>query len=247
MRIGIIGAGQIGSNLARKLSATGHSVFVANSREPDTIRAIADEAGASAVTVAEVVKDVDIVIIAIPERNVLVLPKDLFGEVSPDVIVVDTGNYYPSMREDAIAEIKSGMPESQWVSQQLGRPVVKAFNTMLAHSLTTKGMPDGIEGRIALPVSGDDPRAKKIVIDLIDAIGFDGIDAGTIAESWRQQPGTPACCSDLQADDLRRALSMADKTQAPRLRDLILQKMSQLSEGFTIKDLIDINRAIHNL
>ncbi len=247
MRIGIIGVGQIGSSLARKLSAIGHSVFVANSREPDTISSIADEAGASAVTVAEAVKDVDIVIIAIPERNVLVLPKDLFGEVSPDVIVVDAGNYYPSMREDAIAEIESGMPESQWVSQQLGRPVVKAFNTIVAHSLTTKGMPDGIEGRIALPVSGDDPRAKKIVIDLIDTIGFDGIDAGTIAESWRQQPGTPACCSDLQADDLRRALSMADKTQAPHLRDLILKKMSQLSEGFTIKDLIDINRTIHDM
>jgi 8-hydroxy-5-deazaflavin:NADPH oxidoreductase len=247
MRIGIIGAGQVGSSLAGKLSATGHRVFIANSRESDTIRAIAGEAGASAVTVAEVVKDVDIVIIAIPERNVRVLPKGLFDEVSPDVIVVDAGNYYPGMRGDEIVEIEGGMPESQWVSQQVGRPVVKAFNTILAYSLTTKGMPDGTAGRIALPVSGDDPGAKKIVIDLIDAIGFDGVDAGTIAESWRQQPGTPACCSDLQADGLRRALSMADKAQAGHLRDLILQKMSQLNEGFTIKDLIDINRAVHNL
>jgi 8-hydroxy-5-deazaflavin:NADPH oxidoreductase len=247
MRIGIIGAGQVGSSLARKLSATGHSVFIANSREPDTIRSIADEAGALAVAVTEVVKDVDIVIIAIPERNILALPKNLFDEASADVIVVDAGNYYPGMREDAITEIEGGMPESQWVSRQVGRPVVKAFNTILAHSLSTMGVADGMEGRIALPVSGDDRRAKKIVIDLIDSIGFDGIDAGTIADSWRQQPGTPACCSDLQSDDLRRALSMADKTRAPHLRDLILQKMGQLSAGFTIKDLIDINRAVHNL
>lgn len=247
MRIGIVGAGQVGSTLARKLSVIGHTVLLANSREPDTIRTIADAAGASAVTVAEALKDVDIVIIAIPERSVPLLAKTLFDKVSPDVIIVDTGNYYPGMRDEAIAEIESGLPESQWVSQQLGRPVVKAFNTILAHSLSTKGMPDGIKSRVALPVSGDDPRAKKIVIDLIGAIGFDGIDAGTIAESWRQQPGTPACCSDLQADELRRALSMADKAQAPHLRDLILQKMSRLNDGFTIKDLIDINRSVHNL
>jgi len=247
MKIGIIGAGQIGSSLARKLSSIGNHVLVANSREPATIKSIADEAGASAVTVSDVVKDVDLVIVAIPERNIPDLPKDLFDQVSCDVIVVDTGNYYPGSRADAIAEIESGMPESQWVSRQLGRPVVKAFNTILAHSLATKGMPDGIEDRIAIPVSGDDPYTKKIVTDLIGAIGFDGIDAGTIAESWRQQPGTPACCSDLQADGLRRALSLADKAQAPHLRDLILQKMAQLQAGFTTKDLIDINRAIHNL
>ena len=207
MRIGIIGAGQVGSSLARKLGATGHTILLANSREPDTIRAIADAAGAAAVTVAEAVKDVEIVILAIPERNVPLLPKVLFERVSPKVIVVDAGNYYPAMREDAIDEIESGMPESQWVSQQLGRPVVKAFNTILAHSLATKGGPDRVNSRIALPVSGDDSRARKIVIDLIYSMGFDAIDAGAIAESWRQQPGTPACCSDLQADDLRRLVN----------------------------------------
>jgi hypothetical protein len=96
-------------------------------------------------------------------------------------------------------------------------------------------------------VSGDQPRAKKLVVDLIDTIGFDAIDVGTLAESWRQQPGTPACCSDLQAGSLRRALSMADKLQAAGLLALTLEKISQLPENFSNDDLIAINRAVHGL
>jgi len=247
MKIGIIGAGQVGSALSRKLSAVGHTVFLANSRGPETIRQIADETGASAVTVAAAVEGVDLVIIAVPERNVAVLPEKLFDCVSADVVIVDAGNYSPSLSEGPIVEIEGGTPESQWVSQQLGRPVVKAFNTILADSLSAKGKAAGMEGRIAIPVAGDEPRPKQIVIDLIGSIGFEGVDAGTIAESWRQQPGTPACCSDLEADDLRRALSRADKARAPELLALIFEKMGQLSPSFTGDDLVNINRSVHGL
>ena len=236
----------MGSVLARKLRDTGHGILLANSREPQTVE-LADSAGIHTVAVAEAVRNVDVVIIAIPVRSVPLLATGLFDRVSPDVTVVDTCNYYPGTPEEVIEEIEAGTPESQWVSQQLGRPVVKAFNTILAHSLATKGTSPGAEGRIALPVSGDQPRAKKLVIDLIDMIGFDGVDAGTLAESWRQQPGTPACCSDLQADALRRALSMADKVQAPGLLALTLEKITQLQENFSNDDLIAINRAVHGL
>jgi predicted dinucleotide-binding enzyme len=237
----------MGSVLARKLGDTGHIILLANSRGPETLKELVDGAAIHAVAVAEAVRDVDIVIIAVPVRNVPFLATGLFDKVPPDVTVVDTCNYYPGAPDEAIADIEDRMPESQWVSQQLGRPVVKAFNTILAHSLATKGTSPGAAERVALPVSGDQPRAKKFVIDLIDTIGFDAIDAGTLAESWRQQPGTPACCSDLQADSLRSALSMANKVRAPRLLALTLEKISQLQENFSNDDLIAINRAVHGL
>ena len=137
------------------------------------------------------------------------------------------------------------MPESQWVAQQLDRPVVKAFNSILAHSLATKGRPAGTPGRIALPVAGDDTPSKEIVIGLVDAAGFDAIDAGTLAESWRQQPGTPAYCTDLEADALGPALAKADKARAPQLRDLTLQRVMGLAPGFTNEDMVAINRSLH--
>ncbi len=244
MRIGIIGAGHIGGTLARKLSSAGHTVRIANSRGPDTIRQLADEAGATAVPVADAVKDVDVIIVSIPEKNVPLLPKDLFTGVPEDVVVVDTGNYYPGLRDEPIEAIERGTPESVWVSEQLGRPVVKAFNSIIAHSLATKGRPAGAAGRIALPVAGDDPRAKKIVIELVDVTGFDGVDAGPLEASWRQQPGTPAYCTDLEADDLRRALAAADRTQAPRLRDASVQKVQQLGGGFSMDAIIELNRSL---
>jgi predicted dinucleotide-binding enzyme len=135
----------------------------------------------------------------------------LFRGLPEAVIVVDTGNYYPSFRDGRIDAIESGMTESGWVAQQLGRPVVKAFNNIIAHSLAEGGLPAGAKGRIALPVAGDDRRAKAVVIDLIDALGFDGIDSGSLDESWRQQPGTPVYCTDLDVDGVRRGLSQADR------------------------------------
>ena len=245
MNIGIIGAGQIGATLARKLSVAGNTVQLADARGAKAIKLIAEEAGAVAVAVAEAAKNVEVLIVSIPTKGIPDLPKDLFDKASHDLIVVDTGNYYPGMRDDPIAAIEGGMPESQWVSEQLGRPVVKAFNSLLAYSLANKGLPAGTKGRIAMSVSGDDPRAKKIVIELVDAVGFDGIDAGKLADSWRHQPGTPAYCVDLEANPLRRALSAADREKAPQLRDLALQKMGQLGEGFTNDDLLNINRSLH--
>jgi predicted dinucleotide-binding enzyme len=245
MKVGIIGAGNIGANLARKFSEAGHRVALANSRGAESIAAVAAEAGASAVSVVDAVKGADVVVVSIPENAVPQLPRGLFARLPDDVVVVDTGNYYPGMRDEPVSAIETGMPESQWVSEQLGRPVVKAFNSILAHSLQTKGRPAGTDGRIALPVSGDDKQAKQIVMGLVDAAGFDAVDAGTLAQSWRQQPGTPAYCTDLDAVALRPALAKADKLRAPRLRDLALQKVMGLAPGFTNDDVLQINRSLH--
>ena len=157
----------------------------------------------------------DIVILAVPEKSVWQLPRDILATTS--AAVVDAGNYYPS-RDSRIPEIERGLPESAWVARLLGRPVIKAFNNILADSLATRGAPAGTPGRICLSVAGDDLRAKAKVLRLIDALGFDGIDAGTLADSWRQQPGTPAYCRDLDINKLEAALAKADAAQVAAYR-----------------------------
>jgi predicted dinucleotide-binding enzyme len=215
MKIGIIGAGHIGGTLTRRLRALGHDVSVANSRGPQTLAGLAKETGAHAVTVSEAARDRDVVIVTIPEKNVARLPKDLFAGATERAVVVDTGNYYPQQRDGRIAEIEQGMTESRWVSRQLGRPVVKAFNNIYAQHLLEMGRPKGDSRRIALPVAGDDAAAKQVVMRLIDELGFDPVDAGTLDESWRQQPGTPVYATDFDAAGVRRALAEA----SPERRD----------------------------
>jgi predicted dinucleotide-binding enzyme len=209
MRIGIIGAGNIGGALARGLTALGHQVSIANSRGPQTLAALAKETGANPVTVQEAARAGDVVIVTIPEKAIRDLPRELFEGVPDHVVVVDTGNYYPRQRDGLIEEIEGGMTESRWVSDRLGRPVVKAFNNIYARSLAGGGKPRGAKGRIALPVAGDDQRAKEIVLRLVDELGFDPVDAGGLGESWRQQPGTPVYTKDFDAEGVKRALAEA--------------------------------------
>ncbi|HEU4563181.1 MAG TPA: NAD(P)-binding domain-containing protein [Gemmatimonadaceae bacterium] len=218
MKIGIIGAGQIGGTLTRRLTALGHEVKVANSRGPETLAGLAAETGAKAVPVADAVRGVELVVVTIPEAHVRDLPKDLFAGVPDDVVVVDTGNYYPRERDGRIAEIEDGMAESRWVSRQLGRPVVKAFNNIRAQSLMERGRPPGSPDRVALPVSGDSKAAKDVVMRLIEQLGFDAVDAGGLDDSWRQQPGTPVYATDLDAAGGRRALAEARPDRAPEFR-----------------------------
>ncbi|MDB4870549.1 MAG: putative dinucleotide-binding enzyme [Gemmatimonadales bacterium] len=217
MKIGIIGAGHIGGNLTRRLSALGHQVFVANSRGPDSLADLAAETGATAVTVNEAARSGDVVVVTIPLKSVPLLPRDLFANTPASVVIVDTGNYYPQ-RDGQIEAIEQGTTESRWVSQQLRRPVIKAFNNIYAQHLLEEGRPKGEQGRIALPVAGDDKDAKAVVMRLVEELGFDAIDAGGLDESWRQQPGTPVYGTDFDADLARRALSQASPERTPHFR-----------------------------
>lgn len=218
MKIGIIGAGMIGSTLTRRLTALGHHIQVANSRSPDTLEALAAETGATPVWAKDAVHGVDLVVITIPEKSVTQLPDDLFRDVPDDVVVVDTGNYYPRERDGRIKPIEDGMPESRWVEQQLGRPIIKAFNNIYFKSLLEKGRPAQSPERIALPVAGDDHRAKTVVLELIEQLGFDAVDAGGLDESWRQQPGSPVYTSDRDADGVRQGLKEASPERDPKFR-----------------------------
>lgn len=218
MKIGIIGAGHIGGTLTRRLTQLGHEVRVANSRGPETLTELAEETGATPVTVRDAVRDVELIVVTIPQANVRDLPDDLFDDVPEDVVVVDTGNYYPRQRDGRIDEIEEGMPESRWVEQQLGHPVVKAFNNIWAQHLMDRGRPAGSRDRIALPVAGDNEKAKHTVLELVEELGFDAVDAGGLDESWRQQPGTPVYTADLDAEGVRQALKEARRDRLPEFR-----------------------------
>jgi predicted dinucleotide-binding enzyme len=211
MKIGIIGAGHIGGTLTRRLRSLGHEVRVANSRGPESLQNLAKETGAQAIGMHDAPKGADLVIVTIPEKSVPDLPKDLFASAPKDLIVVDTGNYYPKQRDGLIAEIEGGLPESQWVERELGHPVIKAFNNIFARHLLENGLPKGSAKRIALPVAGDDPKAKAVVMRIVDELGFDPIDTGGLDESWRQQPGTPVYTTDHNAEGVRQALSEAHR------------------------------------
>jgi 8-hydroxy-5-deazaflavin:NADPH oxidoreductase len=218
MKIGVVGAGNIGGALARHLVRLGHDVVVANSRGPETLAAFAAESGATPVSVAEALREREVVVITIPQKAVPALPTALFAKLPASVAVVDTGNYYPELRDGRISELDEGTLDSEWVAKQIGRPVVKAFNNIYAASLDRKGTPKGTPGRIALSVAGDSVPAKATTMHLIDELGFDPVDAGALKESWRQQPGAPAYCNDLDAARLKQALAEADRSRVNEYR-----------------------------
>ncbi len=204
MNIGIIGAGHIGSALAVRLVSLGHSVKIANSRGPETLDGVAEKTGATPATAREAAQHGEIIVVTIPLKNIPDLDKDLFAGVAAEVPVIDTSNYYPMLRDGQMPELEHGdLTESEWVQQHLGRPVVKVFNNIYADHLQNKGVAAGTPGRIALPVAGDGPAAKQKVMALVEELGFDAVDDGTLHESWRQQPGTPSYGADLPADQLR--------------------------------------------
>jgi predicted dinucleotide-binding enzyme len=209
MEIGIIGAGQIGGTLTRLLTKQGHTVKVSNSRAPETLADLAAETGATAVWAKDAPVDADLVIVSIPQKNTPDLAPGIVSTRKPDAPVIETNNYYPQQRDGRIDAIEEGTPESVWVSEQLGAPVFKVFNGIFWKRLLENGVPRGTAGRIALPIAGDDPAGKQIVSDLVDAIGFDPVDAGTLAESWRQQPDTPVYGTDLDAEGAKKALAEA--------------------------------------
>jgi predicted dinucleotide-binding enzyme len=215
MKIGIIGTGNIGAALTRHFTRLEHDVVAANSRGPASLVDLAKETGAKPVSVAEVPRGRDLVVVTIPEGKIPDLPRGLFKNAPDNLIVIDTGNYYPRHRDGKIAGIENGLLESRWVEQQLGHPVIKVFNNIYAEHLAKRGKSPGAPGRIALPVSGDDAKAKEVVMKLVNDIGFDPVDAGGLDESWRQQPGTPVYAADFDAAAVRRGLAQATPERKP--------------------------------
>ncbi|WP_436737966.1 NADPH-dependent F420 reductase [Streptomyces sp. BBFR102] len=243
MRIGVIGSGPIGQTLTRKFSARGHDVQVANSRGPETVDAAALEHGASAVQAADAVLGKDVVILSVPFGRVPDVAA-LLASVPGETVVIDTSNYFPHL-SGPIDAVERGQVESLWVAEQLGRPVVKAWNAALAGTLQTKGVPAGTAGRIALPVAADSQEARRVGMRLVDESGFDPFDAGMLADSWRQQPMTPAYCTELDLEDLATALGAADRGAGARNRDRMMERFASLAAEPTLAETVELNRSLH--
>jgi 8-hydroxy-5-deazaflavin:NADPH oxidoreductase len=225
MNIGIIGVGHIGKTLALKLSAAGHEVAVANSRGPESIGADVLATGAKPVTVQQAVIKMDVIIISIPLNRIPEIAPLLAG-VSDETVVIDTSNYYPA-RDNKIESIEAGQVESQWVQEQLGRPVAKAWNTIGSDSFAKKGKPAGSPDRIAIPIAADREMDRKVTMALVEETGFDAFDAGPLEDSWRQQPGAPAYGTDLTLKELLVAIAAADKARLPKRRDLAVAAIQE--------------------
>src|SRR6266446_4253041 len=222
MNIGVIGTGDIGAVILKKLRDAGYPVKMANSKGPDSLRELSAKTGAIPVSVEEVVQGVDILFLVLPQKAFPVLPKGLLNKAKKETIVIDVGNYYP-WRDGRIDEIESGLTESAWVEKQIGRPVFKVLNSIVAKALAGAGRPTGSRDRVALPISGDNPKAKEIVAQLIDRIGFDSVDAGTIAESRRQQPGSPVYCTNPTKEELQLWLKKVDRSSLATNRERALK------------------------
>ncbi len=219
MKIGIIGAGNIGGNLTRRLTALGHDVSVANSRGPETLTDLAEETGATPVTVAEAARGAEIVVVTIPFGKVPDLPSGLFDAAAEGFAVIDTGNYYPQQRDGRIAGVEDeGLTESRWTERQLGHSVIKAFNGTYAQDILDRHRPAGDPQRMALPVAGDDEAAKKTVRALIEQLGFDTVDAGGLDDSWRQQPDTPVYGLREGVEGVTKALAEASPERKAAFR-----------------------------
>ncbi len=222
MRIGIIGVGPIGATLIRQYARAGHDIKMTNANDAEKLKKLEEETGVKAVTLEQITADINVLVVSVPLVAIPELGKALGKRIPADTVVIDTTNYYP-IRDGVIGEIEEGMIESVWVSNHLGHPVIKAYNSILAGSLQESGLPEGNQDRIALAISGDDEKAKSLVATLINDSGFDTLDAGNLEESWLQQPGSPVYCTDLNLAQLKKNIFRANREVLPERRELSVQ------------------------
>jgi len=210
MTIGLIGAGHIGSQLARLAVAHDHDVVLSNSRGPGTLSGLVAELGpnARAATPTEAAAAGDMVVVTIPLKSINTVPAAPLARK----IVIDTTNYYPQ-RDGQIAELDNDtLTTSELLQRHLPTSkVVKAFNHIHAASLTADAQPAGTANRRALAIAGDDAGAKAAVAKLIDEFGFDVVDIGPLSESWRIQRDMPGYGPRRTADELKRDLAAAQR------------------------------------
>jgi predicted dinucleotide-binding enzyme len=238
--IGIIGAGNVGNALATSLVKIGYAVKVANTKGAESLKEFAAQTGAQAVNLSEIAHGVNILIIAVPLHRIPDL-EPLIKTIPSGVAIMDTSNYIPLLN-GTIQAIEDGLALSEWVAQQLKVPVIKAFNNITSYGMANSGKAKGAADRIALPVSGDDAKRKSVIVELVDELGFDAFDAGSLKESWRHDIGEPAYCTDPLLQELPGLMAKADVAKARRLRDIMIDILIKLPPTFPPQGLIPMLR-----
>lgn len=247
MKIGMIGVGQIGAALLRQYAKAGHKIKFTNAANIEKRQVLEKETGAKAVSLNEVVEDINVLVVSIPFIGMPGLAKQLTEKIAAGTIIIDTTNYYP-IRDGKISEVENGLLESSWVSNLLGQPVIKVYNSILAGSLMNEGLHKDATNRIALPISGDSVKSKQIVASLVNDSGFDAVDIGDLSNSWKQQPGSPIYCTDLTARELKNNVERADRDMLALKREQALQFI--LEQDLTnwmswYKDCVANNRLVY--
>lgn len=212
--LGIIGSGNIGSNVARAAIANGYEVVIANSRGPESLGELVAELGEKArpATVEDAARAADLILVAIPLKAIDSLPVEPFE----DKVVMDAGNYYPQRDGRIEALDRNESTTSELLQRRLPHShVVKAFNNIFAKDIAADGLPDGDQRRRALPIAGADHGAKAKVATFLDDLGYDALDLGPLSESWRVERDTPAYGKRVtleQLKDLTRDVERVDQT-----------------------------------
>ena len=209
--IGIIGAGHIGSQVARKAVQLGYDVVISNSRGPETLSELIAELGphARAATAAEAAAAGDFAVVSVPLKSIGAVPVEpLAGK-----IVLDTNNYYWE-RDGRIAALDNGEATTSGLLQQRlpAAKVAKAFNHIMARQIATDGTPAGTPNRRALATASDFPEASELVTRIYDEFGFDTVNIGPLSESWRVERDRPAYVVRQNAAELTANLARAPRT-----------------------------------
>ena len=242
MKISVLGTGAIGGTIAKKLVKAGHKVSIANSRGIEGVQKLAKEIGAEAKDYETIAKNADVLIISIPFGVVPKLPKNIFNDLPKTSIIVDTMNYYPEVRKEDFDESK---PESLWVSEHVGRKVIKTFNNVLAYTLENLGKAKEEKDRIAMQVAGDDEAQKKIVMKLVEDCGFEPYDNGNLENSWTQQPNSAGYCCDYTCEELKSVKEKSKQTKKSVMenRKEVFGNFAKLTGGdFSHENVIKVNR-----
>lgn len=210
MRIGMIGAGFIGRAVAQLALDAGHEVMISNSRGPETLTSIASGImGCQTGTIEQAIAFGDCVLIAIPFSKIHTLPAKLLE----GKIVIDANNYYPERDgQISVLDTHQTTTSSLLAAHLTGSKIVKAFNAILARDIDRDARPNTTADRRALPIAGDDSAAKTVVSQFINELGFDVVDAGSLADSWRFERAKPCYCISLKTDELKQAIAAAQRT-----------------------------------
>ena len=210
--IGIIGSGNIGSNVARAAIAAGHDVVISNSRGPESLADLVAELGpmARAGSTADAAASGDLVLVAIPLGKIGGLDPAPFA----DKIVIDANNYYPQ-RDGHIAALDSNESTvTELLQEQLPEArVVKGFNNIGARDIPVDGLPEGTENRRALPIAGNDADAMVQVAQFLDSLGFDAVPIGDLSQSWLVERDTPAYVKRTTVAELHELLARTSRVQ----------------------------------